>query len=245
MGGLLRFGATRHIAFGALIDRCCTTIRQSQVRKAYMLRLYAIAAVAAIVGLTGGLWYASRQGTQDAFAACRGTTGAGGAGQIGGPFTLVDETGKTVTDADVITGPTLIYFGYTYCPDVCPMDLARNVQAVEILEQQGKEVTPVFISVDPGRDTPEHLKQFTDYLHPRLLGLSGSDAELRAASQAYRSYYKINVPEDPADKDYYLVDHSTFSYLMFPGRSLADFYRRDLSSEQMAAQMACFIDAAS
>ncbi|KAA2315469.1 SCO family protein [Pseudooceanicola sediminis] len=210
-----------------------------------MLRLYAAAAVAAMVGLTGALWYSSRQGSEDAFAACRGSAVSGGSGQIGGPFELVDETGRTVTDADVITGPTLIYFGYTYCPDVCPMDMARNVQAVEILEQQGKDVTPVFISVDPARDTPDQLAQFTDYLHPRLLGLSGSDAQLKAASQAYRTYYKINPPEDPADEDYYLVDHSTFSYLMFPDLGFADFYRRNLSAEQLAEQMSCFIDAAS
>lgn len=210
-----------------------------------MLRLYAIGAVAAIVGLVGAMWYYTRTDAADAFAACRGSAVAGGAGQIGGPFELVDETGKTVTDRDVITGPTLIYFGYTFCPDVCPMDMARNVEAVEKLAAKGKVVKPVFITVDPVRDTPEQLADFTDYLSPTLLGLSGSAAQVKAASQAYRTYYKINPPEDPAEPDYYLVDHSTFSYLMFPGKGLADFFRRDLSADQLAEKMSCFIDAAS
>ena len=115
---------------------------------------------------------------------------AGGSAQIGGPFELVSETGETVTDADVIDKPTLIYFGYTFCPDVCPLDAARNAAAVDILEERGDMVKPVFISVDPARDTPEVLAEFTDYLHPRMVGLTGSPEQVRAASKAYRTYYQ-------------------------------------------------------
>ncbi|HEX9857927.1 MAG TPA: SCO family protein [Paracoccaceae bacterium] len=203
-----------------------------------MTKLYAGVAVAAVAGLLAGsaYWiYAARSG--DAFAACRGGQVAGGT--IGGPFTLVDETGQTVTDADVITRPSLIYFGYTFCPDVCPLDSARNAEAVDILEEQGLEVTPVFISVDPKRDTPEVLAEFTDNLHPRMIGLTGSEAQVKAASQAYKTYFKLNDAED----EFYLVDHSTFTYLVLPETGFADFFKRDVTADQMAERVACFANA--
>ncbi|MEO8531136.1 MAG: SCO family protein, partial [Deltaproteobacteria bacterium] len=95
------------------------------------------------------------------FADCRQSVVAGGAGAIGGPFTLVDENGATVTDKQVISEPSLIYFGYTYCPDVCPIDAARNAEVTDLLAAQNIAVTPVFISIDPERDTPEVLKAYT------------------------------------------------------------------------------------
>ena len=129
-----------------------------------MKRIYAASALALTAALLGGiglsiLWGRANQ-DPDIFAQCRTTQVAGGTDSIGGPFELVSETGETVTDADIITAPTLIYFGYTFCPDVCPLDNARNAIAVEILEEQGRMVTPVFISIDPERDTPEVLQAF-------------------------------------------------------------------------------------
>ena len=137
-----------------------------------MIKFYAGAAVLVIVALVAApLVWLKVVSSDDPFASCRQTAVAGGAATIGGPFTLVSETGETVTDADVITGPTLIYFGYTFCPDVCPMDVARNATAVDILEERGRMVTSVFISIDPERDTPKAVADFTDNLHPRMLGL--------------------------------------------------------------------------
>lgn len=201
-------------------------------------RTAAVAAVTiAAVGLVA-TFIATRSGTDDRFAQCRRGVVAGGGGNIGGPFTLIDETGKTVTDKDVITGPTLIYFGYTYCPDVCPLDSSRNAEAVTLLENKGYMVTPVFVSVDPGRDTPELLAEFTDVMHPRMLGLTGTPEQIDAASKAYRTYYKIQEPNDP----YYLVDHSTQTYLVFPKTGFADFFNRDATPQEMADRVACFID---
>lgn len=201
----------------------------------------AAAAVAAVVGLVGGMvWFTQGPRSDDPFAVCREGTVAGGAGAIGGPFTLVDETGATVTDADVITQPTLIYFGYTFCPDVCPVDAARNAEAVDLLEARGIPVTPVFISVDPTRDTPEVLADFTDMLHPTMIGLTGTEAQVQAASKAYRTYFRINDP----DADYYLVDHSTFTYLVLPVVGFVEFFRQDVTADQMADRVACFVDAA-
>ncbi len=209
-----------------------------------MTRLFAIiAAVVALVFL-GGLWFlTSGSGAGgDKYAACRSTAVAGGTSQIGGPFTLVSETGETVTDTDVIDGPTLLYFGYAFCPDVCPLDNARNAEAIEILEQRGVMVKPVFISVDPERDSPELLADFTANMHPRMLGLTGSPEQIKAASQAYRTYYKKQEPEE-GDEDYYLIDHSTFSYLVFPDDGFVEFFKRDLTPAQLADRLQCFVEA--
>jgi protein SCO1/2 len=209
-----------------------------------MTRYYAIGAVVAVVALIVGLVvFTSGLSTgDDKYAQCRVGQVAGGSGAIGGPFTLVDETGKTVTDKDVIDQPSLLYFGYSYCPDVCPLDNSRNAEAIEILESRGKIVKPVFISIDPGRDTPETLRDFTDNLHPRMIGLTGSPEQVKAASTAYRTYFKRREAED-GDPDFYLMDHTTQSYLVFPEEGFIEFFRRDVAPEQLADQVGCFLDA--
>lgn len=166
-----------------------------------------------------------------------GTTSVGGAA-IGGPFELVSETGETVTDTDVITKPTLVYFGYTFCPDVCPIDSMRNAIAADILADEGVDIGTIFISVDPERDTIDVVRNYTNNFHPEMIGLTGSPEQVKAASQAYKTYYRA-VPGDP---DYYLVDHSTQTYLMFPETGFATFFGRDASSEQVAEITACFAD---
>jgi protein SCO1 len=207
-----------------------------------MGRLYAGVAVAAVIGLIGGSFlYVQMQRSSDPYADCRGGQVAGGS--IGGPFTLIDENGAMVTEREVITGPTLIYFGYTFCPDVCPLDTARNAEATDLLETAGIAVTPVMISFDPVRDTPEVMRDFTDNLHPRMVGLTGTTEQVGAAAQAYRAYFKVR---DPAE-EYYLLDHSTFTYLMKPGPDgtpeFMDFFKRDVTAQDMAARVACFASA--
>ncbi|WP_375258250.1 SCO family protein [Citreimonas sp.] len=175
----------------------------------------------------------------DGFDQCRGSVVAGGAGDIGGPFELVNTEGETVTDADVLTKPSLVYFGYTFCPDVCPLDVARNAQAVDLLAERGVDVQPVFISVDPNRDTPEVLADFAANMHEDMVALTGSEAQVKAASDAYRTYFSIRDSGD----EYYLVDHSTFTYLMLPGHGFVEFFRREASPEEMADKVACFVEA--
>ena len=205
-----------------------------------MTRLYAYIAVAVVVAGLGGTWVATQlagPASDDRFAACR--TGAiAGDAAIGGPFELVDTTGRTVTDADVITEPSILYFGYTFCPDVCPLDASRNADAVDLLAERGLSVTPVFISIDPARDTPEVLADFTANLHDKMIGLTGSPEQVAAASRAYKTYYKAQ----PATDNYYLVDHSNFSYLVLPGHGFVEFFRGDTTADRMAETTACFID---
>lgn len=205
-----------------------------------MIRVLATAAVVAVAGGVGATWYlGQRSATNDPFAQCRSSQIAGGAETIGGPFELVNAAGETVTDKEVITQPSLIYFGYTFCPDVCPLDVSRNAEAVDILEQDGKIVTPVFISIDPARDTSEVVGYFAENMHERMIGLTGSPEQVKAASLAYKTYYKAH----PAEDEYYLVDHSTFSYLVLPGHGFVEFFRRDIGPEDMAEKMGCFLDA--
>lgn len=202
-------------------------------------RRIALASGSAIAVLLIGLYAVTQQRGADVFAECRQSVIAGGTGAIGGAFTLVDENGATVTDREVLTKPSLVYFGYTFCPDVCPADMGRNVAAIDVLDEMGYDVTPVFISVDPARDKPEVLKEWTDYLHPRLIGLTGTEEQIRAAANAYKTYYR--VPENPED-EYYLVDHMTQTYLMLPGHGFVEFYSRETSPETMAENVACFVD---
>jgi len=200
-----------------------------------MNKLYPATALGLVVAMLGGLGaFVALNGSKDEFASCSASAVAGG--DIGGPFELVSETGATVTDADVITEPSLVYFGYTFCPDVCPLDAARNAEALDLLAEQGVDANALFITVDPERDTPEVLAEFTDVMHPDMIGLTGSAQQVKAASQAYRTYYK----KQPGDPEYYLVDHSTFTYLVLPQQGFVEFFRREATAEQMAETVACY-----
>lgn len=208
-----------------------------------MPRLYAMIAVGLAVAMVGGVFlYTTLMGSPDKYAQCRTTAIAGGTSQIGGPFTLVDQTGTTVTDAEVIDQPALIYFGYTFCPDVCPLDTARNAEAVDLLEERGLMVKPVFISIDPERDTPEVLEAFTGNLHERMQGLTGTPDQVRAASRAYRTFYQKQEPA-AGDEEYYLVDHTTMSYLALPEEGVVEVFQRVLRADDIADRIACFMDA--
>lgn len=131
---------------------------------------------------------------------------------IGGAFTLKDQTGKTRTDADFRGHLMLVYFGFTYCPDICPTDLQQIGLAMEQLGDDAKSVQPLFVTLDPERDTVEHLAQYVPLFHPRLLGLTGSIKDVSQAADAYRVYYKrVSTGSKPDD---YTVDHSAFIYLI-------------------------------
>lgn len=209
-----------------------------------MTRTAALLATAATVAFLGGItaYVLLSRNAADQFAQCRETTVAGGAANIGGPFTLTDATGRRVNDTEVLAQPALVYFGYTFCPDVCPFDMARNVEATGLLANRGLEVRPVFISVDPERDTPEALSDWVSAFDPKMIALTGTPDEVRAAAQAYKVYYQA-APHEPG-AEYYPVDHTAFTYLMLPGHGFVEFFRRETTAAQMAEAAACFITAA-
>jgi len=142
---------------------------------------------------------------------------------IGGPFTLVDQTGKTVTDADYRGKLMLIYFGYTFCPDVCPTSLGVLSKALDMLTpEELAQVVPIFITVDPARDTVDQMAQYVAAFHPALQGLTGSPEQVQTAIKAYRVYAKRSDGE--ADTPNYTMDHSSILYLMGKdGKFLAHF----------------------
>lgn len=148
---------------------------------------------------------------------------ATGAGRLGGPFTLVDQTGRRVTDRDFRGRYMLIYFGYTHCPDECPTELQAIGRAIDELGPLGDRVTPVFISVDPGRDTPAVIGKYVRAFHPRMVGLTGTPAEIAAVARAYQVPYKVGKPSEPEAGDY-SVSHNLFLYLVDPrGKFVAVF----------------------
>ncbi|WP_294256908.1 SCO family protein [uncultured Sphingomonas sp.] len=135
--------------------------------------------------------------------------------RIGGPFTLTDQNGKTVTDADFAGKYRIVYFGYTYCPDVCPTDLTKIGAALRTLDKQAprtaQKIVPLFITVDPERDTPAQLKQYVGNFHPRLVGLTGKPESIAQVAKAYAiAYMKQPTPSG------YLMGHTQVAYLMGP-----------------------------
>ncbi len=205
----------------------------------YSAKLFAsLGVLAVILGLLATLFFAyMRPPGGDRFAQCRTTNIAGIGDVIGGPFTLMDENGVEVTEKDVITGPTLVYFGYSYCPDVCPLDGVRNAEVATILRDRGQPIGDLFITVDAMRDTPEVMKEFTDYFDEDMIGLTGSEQQIIDVAKAYRVYFSKN-----GDGEDYLMDHSTLTYLMEPEIGLVEVFRRDLPAEQMAERIGCFVD---
>lgn len=134
---------------------------------------------------------------------------------IGGPFTLVDGDGKTVKDSDFAGKYRIMYFGYTFCPDVCPVDVQNIGGAMKLLDKQNPklsaQIVPVFVTVDPARDTPKVVKEFTQAFYPRMVGLTGTPAQVDVAAKAYRvPYAKRETPSG------YLMDHGRQAYLMGP-----------------------------
>jgi protein SCO1/2 len=161
--------------------------------------------------------------------------GEAGGPVVGGPFTLENADGQTVTDRDFRGKYMLVYFGYTYCPDVCPTTLNAVADALDKLGNKADRLQPLFVTVDPRRDTPAVMKQYTAAFTPRLEGLTGTPAEIAAAAKEYHVYYAEHRT-GPGPNDY-SMDHSSILYLMAPdGRFIAPI-RADETGAEMAADL--------
>lgn len=144
-----------------------------------------------------------------------------GTALVGGPFTLTDQDGRKVTEKDFLGKYMLVFFGYTYCPDICPTELQVISAALDSLGPKADAIQPVFITVDPQRDTPEVMKQYVGNFHPRLMGLTGTPDEIASVAKTYRVFFSRVENSAP---DTYLMDHSTITYLMDPqGKFLKHF----------------------
>jgi cytochrome oxidase Cu insertion factor (SCO1/SenC/PrrC family) len=160
--------------------------------------------------------------------------GAAAGLQLGGPFTLTDSAGHAVTEQNYRGKWMLVYFGYTFCPDVCPTELQTISTALDQLGPAATNVVPIFITVDPERDTAPAIGQYVKLFDARLVGLTGTPEQIAAVAREYRVYYAKVVPKGATS---YLMDHSSFTYLMAPDGTFRALFRPGLSADEMAAQL--------
>ena len=151
---------------------------------------------------------------------------------VGGPFELTDHTGRVRTERDFRGQLMLVYFGFTYCPDICPTDLQAIGLALDKLGNDAARVQPLFVTVDPERDTAEHLAEYVPLFHPRLIGLTGSLEAVRKAADAYKVYFaKVPIGKEASD---YTVDHTAFIYLMDRDGNYLGFFPPGTTADRMA-----------
>jgi len=162
-------------------------------------------------------------------------TQGGTASLVGGPFTLENGSGQLVTDRNFRGKYMLVYFGYTFCPDVCPTTLSEVADAMDKLGAKADRLQPIFISVDPKRDTPDVVKQYAAAFGPRLIGLTGTPEQIAAVAKEYRVYYAEHRT-GPGPNDY-SMDHSSVLYLMGPDGKFVAPIRPDENGTEMAADL--------
>jgi protein SCO1/2 len=155
---------------------------------------------------------------------------------VGGPFSLIDSSGKHVTDKDYRGRDMLVFFGFTSCPDICPAGLQLISAALDKLGPKADRITPIFVTVDPERDTPPKLDEFVKHFSPRIIGLTGTPDEIAAAAKAYRVYYK-KVPNKDVPGDY-SMDHTSIIYLMDANGDYITHFAPSTAVDEMTAKLA-------
>lgn len=192
-----------------------------------VIRWVAISLIVVLVSVWAGVWWRGQ-----------GAAGPSSAGiavpdsvSVGGPFSLVDPSGKIVTDADFRGRWMLIYFGYTFCPDVCPTELQAVATGLDLLGKQADQVVPIFITVDPERDTPAAMGEYVKLFDDRLIGLTGSQDQVKAALREYRVYAAKSESKTGSS---YLMDHSSFLYLIGPDGKLRSLFKAGISGDELA-----------
>jgi cytochrome oxidase Cu insertion factor (SCO1/SenC/PrrC family) len=215
------------------------------------IRIFAILLLVALGGVWAWAWIsrAPGEGLAEAFAGRLGRLlgadtpipSAGGVQMpqgltLGGAFTLLDEAGRAVTERDFAGRWMLLYFGFTYCPDVCPTELGTMAAAIDALPAAlADRITPVLITIDPERDTPAQLAEYVARFHPRLRGLTGTPEQIAEVARRYRVYYAKARRAEAGD---YLMDHSSFIYLVGPDGRVRSLFRPETAPEAIATVMA-------
>ena len=160
---------------------------------------------------------------------------------LGGPFELTNQAGQAVTERAFAGRWLLVYFGFTYCPDICPTELGTMASALDAMGPAGEAVTPILITIDPQRDTPAQLADYVPRFHPRMQGLTGTPEQVAAAARRYRVYFARVQRPDMTD---YLMDHSSFIYLVGPDARVRALFRPETSPEALAAAVQAQLRAA-
>ena len=161
--------------------------------------------------------------------------------EIGAPFSLTDQNGRTRTDKDLRGSYLLVYFGYTFCPDICPTGLLKITEALATLERQdpakAARVVPVFITVDPQRDTPEQLKDYARDFSPRLVALTGKPEALRDVAYGYGTFFA----KAPGGGETYFLDHTGFTYLMGQDGRYIEHFENDVTAEELTTALTAHV----
>lgn len=183
----------------------------------------------------GALTYYFREEKKKAMNAAMSTTQGVGRPSIGGPFELASTTGGRLSNTDLLGRWMYVYFGFTFCPDVCPMELDKMGGVLNRLEKKHKatDIVPLFITIDPSRDDLKTISEYLKDFHPRFIGLTGTQDEINAVAKAYRVHVSQGPPtgDDPNE---YLVDHSIIVYLMDPEGNFSAFYGQNSTEEEVA-----------
>lgn len=161
---------------------------------------------------------------------------------IGGEFNLTNHKGEPVTDKDFRGKYMMVSFGYTFCPDVCPAELQLMTDAMEKLGDKQSDVVPMFISIDPTRDTVEQMRDYVSNFHPRFVGLTGTEAQIKKAAEAYHVFY-AKAETGNADDENYLMDHSAFIYLMDRNGEYLRHFPYGINADDLAAAIAKVVSA--
>ena len=157
---------------------------------------------------------------------------------VGGPFNLIDQTGKQVTEKTYAGTWQIVFFGYTYCPDICPTNLATVTTALDELGPLAEKVSPIFITIDPQRDTPEQLAGYHEYFHPSFSMLTGTQEEIAKVAREFRVYYAKAEDDGAAD---YLMDHSSITYLLNPEGKYVTHFNHGIDPDKMAETLRGYI----
>ncbi len=160
-------------------------------------------------------------------------------GSVGGAYTLVNQDGETVTDQTFAHTYKLIYFGFTYCPAICPTELSKMSDALEQMGTAARAIQPIFITIDPARDTQKVMKDYVGLYDERLIGLTGTDEQVKKAAAAYKVYY--TKVQDEAASDY-TMDHSSYIYFMNEDDTLLHIFKMEDTADAMAHIMQTWLD---
>ena len=215
--------------------------------KRFPLTVLSVLVLLAVVGV-GAFWQLDDQRAPSATATQVSpqttTTQVSPSDEFGGSFSLTDQYGMRRTDVDFRGKYMLIFFGYTYCPDVCPTALAVEAEALDKLGSRASRIVPIFITVDPKRDTPDKLKSYLSAfdaqppsLRPNFVGLTGTDEEIAKAADAYRVYYQAHIDGRVTNGADYSVDHSGHTYLMSPEGKFVAYYSQGILPDELATDL--------
>ncbi len=198
-----------------------------------MAQRYVFLVLIVVAALAGAALFAYQSAEDDSVRVA--AKGSSGVPRIGGTFQLTDQHGRTVGDSDLRGRPALIFFGYTQCPDVCPMTLLRLTEALELLGPTGDAIQPVFITIDPLRDTPDVIADYIANFDPRFIGLTGTRQQIANVERAFAVYAK--AADGAATNANYLIDHTALTYLIGPDGAFRAFIQQTLSPRDMAEKI--------